>query len=211
MSYSFHNDSFHSMESTSRFDIDHAYGINIGNRDALLSLDLQGRLVSLNLATEEITGYSKEELIDFPFLQLLSKGESRRFLIYFKLIKDGRIVHFDTAIQHKMGHTVRLRINAFPIRKDGEIKEICLVAEDVTQLRKLVERLYYYQNNFHKLENNILIAANEMSHPLNRLKELLRHFQEDKASSEDYAIMQEEIVRVEKLIGRIRESLEQPR
>lgn len=108
-----------------------------GNIDAVQTYDLEGKFVALNRATEELMGYSAEELIGQPFLQFIVPEERERTIEQFMRVKQGEPVQYETAMYHRDGAVVDLHITVIPIMTDGELQGIHCVGKDITQRKQL--------------------------------------------------------------------------
>ncbi|WP_034671293.1 PAS domain S-box protein, partial [Ectobacillus panaciterrae] len=60
------------------------------NTDAIIHLDLHGHVISVNEATERITGYGKEELTKKSFKDLVAKEDLDKVLKHFVEIGKGK-------------------------------------------------------------------------------------------------------------------------
>ena len=118
--------------------------------DAIMSVDLDGTIVSWNQGAEVIYGYPAEELLGRSISQLVLPQNKNRVPVILGKVKNGRRVDlYETAHVRKDGAIVSVSLNISPIRDaSGEIVGMSAIARDITeskiredQLRQSSERL----------------------------------------------------------------------
>jgi len=97
-------------------------------RDGIYFVDRDRRIMFWNKAAEQITGYSADEIIGKPCQRsnLNHIDEEGRPLCLvgcplFTTLKDGQQRQERVFVRHREGYRIPIRINIFPIRKNGEI------------------------------------------------------------------------------------------
>lgn len=118
--------------------------------DAIMSVDLDGTIVSWNQGAEAIYGYTAEELLGRSISQLVLPQNKNRVPVILGRIKNGqRVDLYETMHVRKDGGIVNVSLNISPIRDaSGEILGMSAIARDITeskvredQLRRSTERL----------------------------------------------------------------------
>lgn len=118
--------------------------------DAIMSVDLDGTIVSWNQGAEAIYGYTAEELLGRSISQLVLPQNKNRVPVILGRIKNGqRVDLYETTHVRKNGENVSVSLNISPIRDaSGEILGMSAIARDITeskiredQLRRSTERL----------------------------------------------------------------------
>ena len=118
--------------------------------DAIMSVDLEGKIVSWNQGAEIIYGYSAEEFVGQSISMLVLPQNKSRVPVVLGKIKNGqRVDLYETVHVRKDGEHVNVSLNISPIRdKSGEIVAMSAIARDITeskirenQLRLSTERL----------------------------------------------------------------------
>lgn len=113
------------------------------NVDAVFTHDLAGRLMSMNRATEAITGYFEEELLyQAPLLMVLLEDQDRA-QAHFERAKEGKAQNYDVTIVHKSGRHVHINVANIPIIVDGDVVGVYGIAKDITE-RSLAEKRVEY-------------------------------------------------------------------
>lgn len=107
--------------------------------DLIYIHDLKGRFTSINKNTEQITGYTREEVLQMDFLDVVAPEYAD--MAGKQIVKDifqGRIPTYGLDIITKFGHRVPLEIRPRLLYKDGKPYAVQGIARDVTE-RKLME------------------------------------------------------------------------
>jgi PAS domain S-box-containing protein len=119
---------------------------NIYNRSLIeASLDPQvtigrdGKITDVNGATEQVTGYSRSELIGTDFSDYFTEPEKAKEG-YQLVFTDGEVRDYPLEIQHKDGHITPVLYNASVYKdENGEVIGVFAAARDITE-RKRAER-----------------------------------------------------------------------
>ncbi|WP_226669367.1 PAS domain-containing sensor histidine kinase [Metabacillus litoralis] len=112
------------------------------------ALDLDGRYVKVNKVCEEYTEYTKEELYQLTFEDLLLDGKEK-ITSAFKKIVQGDIQKYECTIKTKNHQILELEVTNLPIIVDDEVIGVYGTAKDVTQfnqqqaLREENEKLHH--------------------------------------------------------------------
>lgn len=131
------------------------------NLDAVFEMDKDGRFVNANSMTEELSDYTREELIGIDFTPLIAEN-LERVQSFFASAVSGEAVNFEQRIKRKDGNIIEVDINAVPKRRNGQIDGVFAIVRDITekkaseqkinnlaftdQLTELPNRHWFYQN-----------------------------------------------------------------
>lgn len=123
--------------------------------DIIYAHDLDGNYTSVNRAVEQITGYSREEILRMNFAQILSPKylELARSMIRQKLEGETETV-YDLEIVAKDGRAIAFEVNTRLIRQDGEAVGIHGIARDVTERKRAQEELRESEERYRDLVEN---------------------------------------------------------
>jgi PAS domain S-box-containing protein len=110
--------------------------------DFVYTADLNGRFLTVNRAAETISKYSREELLQKSFIDLMppadfDAGRQKQALLSSEAIKSVHEIH----ILSKDGKRVSLEDSRRPIYENGTLVGIQGVARDVTERNRLKEKL----------------------------------------------------------------------
>jgi len=107
-------------------------------------LDPEGYIKLYNKGAEEITGYSKDETIGKRFMDVFVPDTYKRDAYRkFKDCIEGSIIkYFDIPVIAKNGEELVLSFNAAGVRdENGNLTEVIVTAQDVTEKRRLEKEL----------------------------------------------------------------------
>lgn len=106
--------------------------------DALITVDSQGIIIDVNLATERATGYSREELIGTNISRYFTDSKKVNNA-HNKVLKEGTIEDYELELKHKEGYATTVMCNASVYKDEcGQVKGVFISARDITQ-RKIRE------------------------------------------------------------------------
>jgi PAS domain S-box-containing protein len=131
---------------------------NIYNRSLIeASLDPQvtigpdGKITDVNGATEQVTGYSRNDLIGTDFSNYFTEPEEAN-ASYQQVFIYGEVRDYPLEIQHKDGHITPVLYNASVYRdENGEVIGVFAAARDITARKKAEEALKKAHENLEKL------------------------------------------------------------
>jgi PAS domain S-box-containing protein len=139
--------------------------------DPLVTIDPRGKITDVNRATEQITGYSREELIGTDFINYFVDSKKAREG-YRKVFKEESIRNYELEIKQTDGSIIPVIYNASVYRDEkGKVIGVFAAARDITERKRAEEDLL---NKSQALED--LNVA---------LKVLLNHRQNDQREFEE--------------------------
>ncbi|MFC0215603.1 PAS domain S-box protein [Paenibacillus chartarius] len=106
------------------------------NPDAVFSLDLKGNFLSLNPATEQLTGYSEEELLSMSFLPIMHESSREFTFSHFLQAAGGSPQIYENRIVPKNGTIIPCRVTNIPIVVDGMIVGVYGIAKDISERKR---------------------------------------------------------------------------
>jgi PAS domain S-box-containing protein len=122
--------------------VDRYTSLERNNPDAVLSLNLEGTIMSVNPATERIGGYTAAELIGKHFTELMNEEYVADSLSFFhQIMFEGLLSSTDLQLQHKSGYWLDLLITPAPIYITGNIAGCYIIAKDITEQKRKDELL----------------------------------------------------------------------
>jgi PAS domain S-box-containing protein len=111
------------------------------NPHAVFSLDLTGRFVASNAASDQLCGYSLEELAELEMGVLIVPSHALETAAAFEKALNRESSQVETALTHKDGHVVEVNITGLPIVVQDEVVGVYCVAEDITDRKRLEREL----------------------------------------------------------------------
>jgi PAS domain S-box-containing protein len=108
--------------------------------DAVLVVDVEGRVTLANTAASLITGYSSAELKNTPVAKLLVDDSSGLRTVVRRRIEEGDVLRCEESwLVTKSGDRVPVSVTGSPVLSaNGSLEGIVLVARDVRELRQLL-------------------------------------------------------------------------
>lgn len=113
------------------------------SEDAIISLDLQGTVVSWNRGAEKIYGYASSEMRGRPVFPLEAEENRGQIRSLLSRIAGGeQIRHFEAHRVRKDRSLITLSISYSPVRDDsGTIIGVSTIGRDITRLKKLEQEV----------------------------------------------------------------------
>ncbi len=110
------------------------------SKDGIAILDIQTTaFLDVNEAFEDMTGYSKKELLQISCLKLSLDNDIKRSKIALqRVMKDGSITNFIKACKTKSGDVITINIS---VALMSDITKVLVSAKDITQQKILEEKL----------------------------------------------------------------------
>ncbi|MGO4108084.1 EAL domain-containing protein [Paenibacillus sp. YAF4_2] len=141
------------------------------NPDVISYFDLNGNFIDCNSALEKILGYTRDELVESHYEQLISNQDLDKAHYHFNQTVLGEVQNYELISQHKLGHFVYLSITKLPIMIDNLTIGIYSIAKDITTKKQaehaLVEAESKYRSLVEKsivgvyiIQNNLIAYAN---------------------------------------------------
>ncbi|MDD5454856.1 MAG: PAS domain S-box protein [Candidatus Ratteibacteria bacterium] len=117
--------------------------------DPLVTIDAKGKIMDVNKATEQVTGYNRGKLVGTNFADYFTEPDKAR-AGYKKVFKEGSIQNYELEIKHRNGHLTPVLYNASVYKNEtGEVAGIFASAKDITQ-RRLAEDAVKQANVYHR-------------------------------------------------------------
>jgi PAS domain S-box-containing protein len=106
--------------------------------DAIISKDLEGRLLSWNRAAERMFGYTAEEAIGRSVSMLLPPERAQEFNDYMEHIRRGeKVVHHETLRRRKDGTIIETALTISPVHDEtGRIIGASKISRDISAAKR---------------------------------------------------------------------------
>ena len=109
--------------------------------DPLVTIGPDGKITDVNGATEQVTGFSRKDLIGTDFSDYFTEPEEAR-TGYQQVFANGEVRNYPLEIQHKDGHITPVLYNASVYRdENGKVIGVFAAARDITERQKAEEAL----------------------------------------------------------------------
>lgn len=110
--------------------------------DTIISMDLQGTILTWNKAAERIFGYLAAEVIGGPISIIVPPERGEEEMEILRRIGGGeRLEHFETVRVRKDGQRVQVSVTISPLIKEGRVIGASKIARDITEQKRLMREL----------------------------------------------------------------------
>ncbi|HPW69198.1 MAG: PAS domain S-box protein [Desulfomonilia bacterium] len=131
--------------------------------ELIITTDSHGYIKRLNKKVEEVSGYTRKEMIGKSILMIAHPGDREVFIEFWKEILAGNTPRFELRAVAKGGETPYLLASGSVIRNGGKIVEIqynAQVISDLKEAQHTILDLSNFLNSIIESSPNILICLN---------------------------------------------------
>jgi len=108
--------------------------------DFFMTIDKEGRIVDVNKATEEVTGFNRKKIIGSEFSSYFVENEKAKE-VYKETLLKGFVRDYSLTIIHQSGKLTHILYNASVYKNEEcKIEGVLVVARDITRVKD-VERI----------------------------------------------------------------------
>lgn len=142
------------------------------SNDAIIGLDLAGRITSWNRAAERMYGYSAEEAVGASIALLAPPALKDDELKLIERIRTGEsLPYYETVRVTKQGKTIDVSLTMSPIRNaDGEVIALSKIARDIGERKRaeraLADKTEELAHSNKELEQFAYVASHDLQEPL---------------------------------------------
>lgn len=110
---------------------------------SIYSLDLEGKITSINSACEKLSGYSSAELLGNSVFDLLDMKSKELSLSYFSRVINSGPQNFEIPFTTKHGIKSELDITFIPIKVDNIVIGTYGIVKDITENKKSRQKIHH--------------------------------------------------------------------
>ncbi len=138
---SMHMKALHESEEKLRISQLYTRSLIEASPDPLVTINMDGKILDLNLATETATGFFRTNLIGTDFSDYFTEPDKAK-TGYQRVFKDGYIVDYQLTIRHASGKLIDVLYNANVFKDEhGKILGVFAAARDITKLKQAEKKL----------------------------------------------------------------------
>src|SRR5690606_8387498 len=131
--------------------------------DAIISLSLEGEILSWNPGAERLLGYNADEVVGRSETLLFPEGNENEFRIKYAQLREGKSVQRESVRVHKDGTLVDVAVSAAPIlRSDGRLIGYSAVLRDITESKRADARMRLVTRELSHRTKNLLAVIVSM-------------------------------------------------
>jgi PAS domain S-box-containing protein len=126
--------------------------------DPLVTIDPDGRISDVNAATENATGYSREDLVGTDFSDYFTEPEMAR-KGYRLVFQEGAVRDYALEIRHRNGQVTPVLYNATVYRDEaGKVVGVFAAARDISRQREVEKKLRESNEQLRALTSELVMA-----------------------------------------------------
>ena len=131
------------------------------NLNPMVTIGLDGAINDVNIATEQVTGYERAELLGTDFSGYFTEPDLAR-AGYEQVFRDGSARDYPLELRHRDGHITSVLYNAAVYRDpSGQVLGVMAAARDVTQVKRTQAALRESEMRLRALFDNAPVAMGE--------------------------------------------------
>ena len=183
--------------------------------NGIVTVDLDGRVVTLNPAAELMTGFFAGEVIGRYCTEVFAQTPELGDILMETIASRAATPGVATTLRRRNGRTLPVEISAAPL-KGGEGKELGVIAaiRDLTVVRELEQRLRR-SDRLAALGGLAAGLAHEIKNPLTSLltfsRHLARRFDDEQFRAKFQSVVPRELERINGIVERLLELARPPR
>ncbi|WP_411345342.1 PAS domain S-box protein [Paenibacillus sp. WLX1005] len=123
-------------------DSEHRYrSLFENNPSGVCAVDLDGHFLSVNSSLEELTGYSRHELIGMRVFSFFSKSDTRKIRYHADLARQGVPQMYEVSILRKDGSLFSADVVNVPIMSETKVIGLYGIVTETTELKRYIHMI----------------------------------------------------------------------
>ena len=150
----------------------HLAAVVASTSDAVISYDLEGRILSWNPGAERLYGYREHEVLGLSIAIVVPPDHESEVHGILSLVADGTSMDgFETMRLHKDGHLLPVSLTASPVRDDdGVVVAASIIARDIRRQREHEREMLQLREELQRSERVqamfMVMGSHELRTPL---------------------------------------------
>ncbi len=174
------------------------------NPDAICAVDRLGKILFVNQAYMQLTGYTEAELVGADRRQMwFEQDHGLAVDIMAKLLAGDIMSNMELRIRHRDGASLPVRLTAVPLVVSAETTGFCAIVTDLRPIQ-MAEEVIRRADKLATVGELAAGVAHEIRNPLTALKGFLKLMNDHDPTTERYvAIMEQELDRLHLVSGQM--------
>ncbi len=137
----------------------HLAALVTSSGDAIMSISLDGAILSWNAAAEELHGYRAEEAIGRSLAMLIPGVRMRELEDKIAAARAGRSLRLETVRRRKDGSLIEVSLDAAPIRsRDSKVVGVSVISHDISRRKRSEAHMQFVMRELsHRTKNLITV------------------------------------------------------
>lgn len=129
--------------------------------DPLVTIGTDGKITDVNNATEKVTGYPRDKLINTDFSDYFTEPAKAKES-YLEVFREGLVRDYPLEILHKDGHITPVLYNASVYKDEsGNVAGVFAAARDITEIKKAEAEIQRLANVVESSNDAIITRSTE--------------------------------------------------
>lgn len=173
------------------------------SEDAIVSKDLEGRIMTWNAGAERLFGHAEDEAIGRSIALIIPPDRIEEEPAILQRIRNGeRVEHYETVRVRKDGTRVDISLTISPVKDaNGIVVGASKIARDITEQKRIEQQL---RDADRQKDNFIAILAHELRNPLGPIRNFVRIIEMQRPGDQDLLtycnLIDTEVVHITRLL-----------
>jgi PAS domain S-box-containing protein len=173
------------------------------SEDSIISIDLQGRIMTWNAGAERLFGYQAEEIIGRPIFVLIPRDHANEEATILEHVGRGEKVQgYETVRLRNDGRPVDISLSISPVRDNsGAIIGVAKIARDISDRKRMEQDLLEADK---QKDNFLALLAHELRNPLGPIRNAVKILELQRRDDKDLlsycALIDTEVGRITRLL-----------
>ncbi|MHA3052468.1 bifunctional diguanylate cyclase/phosphodiesterase [Acinetobacter sp. ANC 4640] len=134
--------------------------------DAVFEVNLEGYIVSANVASEKITGFLEKDIKGQYYCNFVPKTSVNTVKMAFEQSLHGEAEHYELQVYHASGELLWFDMTNLPIKHDEKIIGILVIAKDITAKNRYQERVRLLERAIQNSMHGVVITHADSDMPI---------------------------------------------
>lgn len=150
------------------------------SNDPIITMTLEGKITSWNLAAERLYGYNAQEVMEAHISKLVPEGFSYEHHILESIRKGEIVKSYETIRKTKFGQIINVSLTFSPLMdEDGKVLGVSAIVRDITQKKQFQEQMLKL-DRLHLVGEMAAGISHEVRNPMTTVRGFLQVLRDKK-------------------------------